>query len=439
MLKIGINPRNTIGFLIFAVMNDELKDTKDFLQNISDTIHYAVRDSLPDNWVLLGQIVLKFLFLLALIYVTDFILKFILNQIFRTFFNDDKYPIQKSIYQSKITNSVAHLIALLFGSFALFSIFYRHPKSFIFLERMVGLAIVLVVAGMLYRSLGAFRNYFTIKQDYYKIIALNAVSQSVKIFGIFVSSIVAISVIFGISGSAILGSLGAITAVLVLVFRDTILGFVTGIHVATSKNLKVGDWIGIPKYNLEGNIQDINMLTTKIQNFDKTISTIPTYDFRTTEIKNIQVMSESNTRRIKRSIIFNINSFKFLDDETLGRLSKVNLIKSYLEIKKSEMFQERKLIENPELIINGRQLTNIGVFREYVFNYLKNNQHIDQEGTILVRQLENTPQGMPLEIYCFTNDSQWANYEDIQADIFDHLLVASKEFDLEVIQFAKIQ
>ena len=439
MLKIRINPRNTIGFLIFAVMNDELKDTKDFLQNISDNIHYFVRDSLPDNWVLLGQIVLKFLFLLVLVYVTDFILKFILNQIFRTFFNDDKYPIQKSIYQSKITNSVAHLIALLFGSFALFSIFYRHPKSFIFLERMVGLAIVLVVAGMLYRSLGAFRNYFTIKQDYYKIIALNAVSQSVKIFGIFVSSIVAISVIFGISGSAILGSLGAITAVLVLVFRDTILGFVTGIHVATSKNLKVGDWIGIPKYNLEGNIQDINLLTTKIQNFDKTISTIPTYDFLTTEIKNIQVMSESNTRRIKRSIIFNINSFKFLDDYTLNRLSKVNLIKSYLEIKKSEMFQERKLIENPELIINGRQLTNIGVFREYVFNYLKNNQHIDQEGTILVRQLENTPQGMPLEIYCFTNDSQWANYEDIQADIFDHLLVASKEFDLEVIQFAKIQ
>lgn len=439
MLKIRINPINTIGFLIFAVMNDELKDTKDFLQNISDNIHYFVRDSLPDNWVLLGQIVLKFLFLLVLVYVTDFILKFILNQIFRTFFNDDKYPIQKSIYQSKITNSVAHLIALLFGSFALFSIFYRHPKSFIFLERMVGLAIVLVVAGMLYRSLSAFRNYFIIQQDYYKIIALNAVSQSVKIFGVFVSSVIAISVIFGISGSTILGSLGAITAVLVLVFRDTILGFVTGIHVATSKNLKVDDWIGIPKYNLEGNIQDINLLTTKIQNFDKTISTIPTYDFLTTEIKNIQVMSESNTRRIKRSIIFNINSFKFLDDYTLNRLSKVNLIKHYLEVKKAEMVEERKVMENPELLINGRQLTNIGVFREYVFNYLKNNQHIDQEGTILVRQLENTPQGMPLEIYCFTNDSQWANYEDIQADIFDHLLVASKEFDLEVIQFAKIQ
>lgn len=419
-------------------MNDELKDTKDFLQNISDYIHYLVRENLPDSGVLLVQIILKFLFLLAIIYIADFIVKFTLNQIFKIFFNKDKYPVLKSIYQSRITNSISHVFALLIGSFALFSIFYRHPKSFIFLERMVYLAIVFVVAGMLYRGLSAFRNYFIIQQDFYKIIALNAVSQSVKIFGTFVSAIIAICVIFGISGTTIVGSLGAITAVLVLVFRDTILGFVTGLHVATSKNLKVGDWIGIPKYNLEGNIQDINLLTTKIQNFDKTISTIPTYDFLTTEIKNIQVMSESNTRRIKRSIIFNINSFKFLNEEFLEKLSKVNLIKDYLEFKKSEMSEQRKLIDNPELLINGRQLTNIGVFREYVFNYLKNNPHIDQEGTILVRQLENTSQGLPLEIYCFTNDSQWANYEDIQADIFDHLLVASKEFDLEVIQFAKI-
>lgn len=419
-------------------MNDELKDTKDFLQNISDYIHYSVRENLPDSAVLLVQIILKFLFLVAIIYIADFIVKFILNQIFKLFFNKDKYPVLKSIYQSRITNSISHVFALLIGSFALFSIFYRHPKSFIFLERMVYSAIVFVVAGMLYRGLSAFRNYFIIQQDFYKIMALNAVSQSVKIFGTFVSAIIAICVISGISGTTIVGSLGAITAVIVLVFRDTILGFVTGLHVATSKNLKVGDWIGIPKYNLEGNIQDINLLTTKIQNFDKTISTIPTYDLLTTEIKNIQVMTESNTRRIKRSIIFNINSFKFLNEEILEKLSKVNLIKDYLEFKKTEMSEQRKFIDNPELLINGKQLTNIGVFREYVFNYLKNNPHIDQEGTILVRQLENTPQGMPLEIYCFTNDSQWANYEDIQADIFDHLLVASKEFDLEVIQFAKI-
>ena len=420
-------------------MNDELTNTRNFLQAISDAIHFFIQDNVPSNWATLFQILAKFVVFAGLIYLVDLVVKLIINSVFKLLYDNDKHPVMKSIYVAKITNSFAHIIAVLFASFSVDSFFYgRHPKSFIFLERMIGLAIVFVVAGMLYRSLSAFRNYFIIKQDFYKIMALNAVSQTVKIFGTFVSAIIAICVIFGISGTTIVGSLGAITAVLVLVFRDTILGFVTGLHVATSKNLKVGDWIGIPKYNLEGNIQDINLLTTKIQNFDKTISTIPTYDLLTTEIKNIQVMTESNTRRIKRSIIFNINSFKFLNEEILEKLSKVNLIKDYLEFKKTEMSEQRKFIDNPELLINGKQLTNIGVFREYVFNYLKNNPHIDQEGTILVRQLENTPQGLPLEIYCFTNDSEWGNYEDIQADIFDHLLVASKEFDLEVIQYAKI-
>lgn len=419
-------------------MNKELNDTKDFLSNISDYIHFFVKDGFPDSSVLLLQILFKFAFFIAIIWVVDFLFKLLINAIFKLFFDKDEYPVLKSIYAAKITNSFSHLMALLFGSYALFSIFYRHPKSFTFLERMVGLFIVFTVAGMMYRGLSAFRNFFIIKKDYYKIIALNAVSQTVKIFGIFVSAVIAVSVIFGISGTAIVGSLGAITAVLVLVFRDTILGFVTGIHVATSKNLKVGDWIGIPKYNLEGTIVDLNLLTTKIQNFDKTMSTIPTYDFLTTEIKNIQVMSESNTRRIKRSIIFNIHSFKFLSLEDVDRLSKFNLIKDYIIEKKNQIIEERSKIENSDIIINGRQLTNIGVFREYAHNYLKHSEHIDQEGTLMVRQLENTPQGMPLEIYCFTNDSEWGNYEVIMADIFDHLLVASKEFDLEIMQFNKI-
>ncbi len=419
-------------------MDKELNDTKDFLQNISDYIHVFVKQNSPDSGVLFFQILIKFLFFIGLIYLVDFLIRLLINTVFKLFFNKEKYPVLKSVYAAKITNSISHLLALLVGSFAVESFFYRHPKSYDFMERMIGLLLVIVVAKMLMRGLTATRNYFVIKKDYYKIIALNAVSQTLKIFGMFIASVVAISVLFGISGAAIVGSLGAITAVLVLVFRDTILGFVTGIHVATSKNLKVGDWIGIPKYNLEGTIVDLNLLTTKIQNFDKTMSTIPTYDFLTTEIKNIQVMSESNTRRIKRSIIFNIHSFKFLNLEDVDRLSKFNLIKDYIIEKKNQIVEERSKIENSDIIINGRQLTNIGVFREYAHNYLKHSEHIDQEGTLMVRQLENTPQGMPLEIYCFTNDSEWGNYEVIMADIFDHLLVASKEFDLEIMQFNKI-
>ncbi|MBQ0151604.1 MAG: mechanosensitive ion channel, partial [Chryseobacterium sp.] len=346
----------------------------------------------------------------------------------------EKYPVLKSIYLSKITNSLSHLIALYSGSISMASIFWRHTKSPAFLDRMIDLAIVLVLAGMFYRALTAFRNYFTIKQDFYKIMAINAISETVKILGIFIFSILGICVIFGIKSTTVLGSLGAITAVLVLVFRDTILGFVTGIHVATSKSLKVGDWIGIPKYNIEGNIMDISLLTTKIVNFDKTISSIPTYDLLTTEIKNLQVMSESNTRRIKKSIFFNINSFKFLAEEDIQRLKEINLISDYLEEKDAEIAKEKEQIANSGKIINGRQLTNIGVFRYYAQKYLENDPDVAKENPIMVRQLEITPQGLPLEIYCFANDSKWARFEQIQADIFDHLLVASKEFDLQVMQ-----
>ncbi len=415
-------------------MEKELQQTKDFLQELSNMIHYFIRDNVSDNWVFM--VLVKVLLLGVLLFVLDFILKMIIGLIFRVFSDEEKYPVFKSIHTSKITHSIAHLITLFFAALAIQPFFkYRHNKSFALFETLVELGFVIVIGGLALRFLKAIKNYFTYKKDFYRIVALNAVSQTIKTFGVFVLTVIAISIMFGISGTTILGSLGAITAVLVLVFRDTILGFMTGIHVATSRSMKVGDWIGIPKYTLEGTIEEINLITTKIQNFDKTISTIPTYDLLSTEVKNIQVMSESNTRRIKRSIIFNINSFRFLNREMMEKLSSINLVRDYLQEQLKLIGDDRANTDNSELLINGRQLTNIGVFRKYVFNYLKSNEHISQDATLLVRQLENTSQGMPLEIYCFTNDSTWENYEEIQSDIFDHLLVASKEFELEIVQF----
>lgn len=419
-------------------MKNELIDYKDFLQQISDEIHFFCKDFFPDEFVLSMQITLKFFLLIFLIFFVSFLLKNGINLVFKFFFDKEKYPVMKSIYKAKVTNSVANILALGFGNYALFSIFYRHPKSFVFLERLIGILIVFVIANMAFRFIKVLQNYYLIQKDYYKIIAINSISQTVRIFGGFIFGVIAICVLFGISSTTVLGSLGAITAVMVLVFRDTILGFVTGIHVATSKNLKVGDWVAIPKYSIEGNIEDIDLLTTKIRNFDKTVSTIPTYDLLTTEIKNMQVMSETNTRRIKKSIVFNIKSFKFLDETLFNELLKINLIEDYLLEKKREIDLEKSTLKNSDEIINGKQLTNIGTFRIYAYNYLKNNPNIDQTGTVMVRQMEITPQGMPLEIYCFTNDSNWENFEQIQADIFDHLLVASKEFELEIMQVNKI-
>lgn len=417
-------------------MNDQLQETKNFIQELSEQLYIYITRISPAGLDWVFHIIVKLSLLLVLFFITDFIFKFIINSVFRLFHNEQKFPILKSIYQSKITNSVAHFAALTAVAGIQGSIFPENalPKTTIFIIRCINLGLVLILAGMLYRSLTAFRNYFSIKQDFYKIMALNAISETVKILGLFIFTVVGLCVIFGIKGTTIVGSLGAITAVLVLVFRDTILGFVTGLHVATSKNLKVGDWVSIPKYSIEGNITEINLLTTKITNFDKTVSTIPTYDLMTTEIKNMQVMSESNTRRIKKSIYFNINSFKFLTDEDVERLKEINLISDYLEERTSEIKKEKESLEHKDKIVNGRQLTNIGVFRYYAQKYIENDPDIDKNGTRMVRQLEITPQGLPLEVYCFANDSKWERFEEIQADIFDHLLVASKEFELQVMQ-----
>jgi len=413
-------------------VEQELNKTLDFLQLISDKIHYFVADHIYDGWML--QVLAKFLFLGLLVFVLDFVLKQVVALIFSRFSNEAKYPLFKAISQSRITYSIAHLLALFFAQLALYSVFWRHKFSHQYLERIIGLVIVVVLANLAARFLKAIKYYYTYKGDHYRIVAINAISQTLITIGIFIFSLLAISVIFGIKATTILTSLGAITAVLVLVFRDTILGFMTGIHVATSKSLKVGDWIGIPKYQLEGTIQDINIITTKIANFDKTISTIPTYDLLSTEIRNNQIMAEGNKRRIKRSIIFNINSFQFVDAELLERLKKVNLLSEYIQSVSTEIEMEKSLHPNASEAINGRQLTNIGVFRYYAMEYLKQDPDVDPDELILVRQLENTPHGLPLEVYCFANKTGLTDFEAIQADIFDHLLTAARSFGLEITQ-----
>ncbi|AIL46867.1 MULTISPECIES: mechanosensitive ion channel family protein [Elizabethkingia] len=420
-------------------MNNDLQETRDFLQQISYDINVFFAKYFDGSIAWIFQVTSKILVLLAFYFIVDLGIRLFFNFLYKVI-KKNKYPFVEALYQSKFPRAMAHVIALGLCSFALDSIFYKnmHPatKSILDVIVQIGQLIVIGSAGLrLYKSVEIY--YILIKENY-KLIAFKAVSQTLKIFGGVILFFIAIKIVFKINSGTILGSLGAITAVMVLVFRDTILGFVTGIHVATSKNLKVGDWIGIPKYNIEGNITDISLLTTKIVNFDKTVSTIPTYDLMSTEIRNYQVMTEGNLRRIKRSMIFNIKSFRFLTKEDYEKLEKVNLISDYIITKKNEIESEKLELHNADNMLNGQQLTNIGVFRKYAENYLRNNPNIEQKEIILVRQLEITPQGMPLEIYCFTIYSNLEDYERVQSDIFDHLLVATQDFGLEVIQVNKV-
>jgi miniconductance mechanosensitive channel len=229
--------------------------------------------------------------------------------------------------------------------------------------------------------------------------------------------------------------LGAMTAVLMLVFKDPILGFVAGLQLSSNRMVAIGDWVDIPQHDASGDIMEIALTTVKVRNFDNTITTVPTQSLINDSFKNWRGMQESPGRRIKRSIFIDVNSIGFCDDEALARYSKINYIKNYLQDKKNQVLAHNQQTNaHAESRVNGRRLTNIGTFRAYVLAYLKHHPSINQDLTIMARQLAPTDSGLPIEIYAFSSDKNWVNYEGIQADIFDHLFAVISDFDLRVFQ-----
>jgi miniconductance mechanosensitive channel len=220
-----------------------------------------------------------------------------------------------------------------------------------------------------------------------------------------------------------------------IIFRDAILGFVAGIQLTANRMVSRGDWIEMPKYQADGDVIEVSLTTVKVQNWDKTITTIPTYAMISESFKNWRGMSESKGRRIKRAVNIDIGSIKFCTAEMLERFRKIQFIAEYIERKKEELAKHNESVPTDnKSLANGRQLTNIGTFRSYVLAYLRNHPSLDQDMTFLVRQLPPSEHGLPIEIYVFSNDIEWVSYEAIQADIFDHILAVVSEFDLRVFQ-----
>jgi miniconductance mechanosensitive channel len=259
--------------------------------------------------------------------------------------------------------------------------------------------------------------------------------QVLKIALYFLSTVFVISILLDKTPVYLLSGIGAMTAVLMLIFRDAILGFVAGIQLAANKMVANGDWIEMPKYGADGDVLEVSLTTVKVQNWDKTITTIPTYALISESFKNWRGMQESGGRRIKRAVSIDMNSIRFCDGEMLDRFAKIRFIADYIEQKKRELadYNHAENVDNASLV-NGRRMTNIGTFRAYVTAYLRNHPHINRDMTFLIRQLSPTEHGLPIEIYVFSKDQVWANYEAIQADIFDHILAVVPEFDLRVYQ-----
>jgi miniconductance mechanosensitive channel len=257
----------------------------------------------------------------------------------------------------------------------------------------------------------------------------------VKIVAYIMAGIFIVSILTDKSPWGVLSILGGFTVVLMLVFKDTILGFVASIQLSGHDMVRIGDWIEMPKYGADGDVIEVSINTVKVRNWDKTITTIPTYGLVSDAFKNWRGMSESGGRRIKRALHIDMSSIKFCTDETLESFKKFALITDYIAQKQEEINEyNREHGTDTSQLINGRRQTNIGVFRAYIIAYLKNHPKIHQDMTFLVRHLEPKQYGLPVQIYVFSNDQAWANYEAIQADIFDHLLAALPEFGLRIFQ-----
>jgi miniconductance mechanosensitive channel len=260
--------------------------------------------------------------------------------------------------------------------------------------------------------------------------------QTIQLLVWFAAAVFVIASLLNRSPAAFFTGLGALSAVLMLVFRDSIMGLVAGIQITANDMVRIGDWIEMPKYGADGDVIDISLHTVKVQNWDKTVSTIPTHALINDSFKNWRGMQESGGRRIKRALMIDLNSVTFCDEELLARLDQIALLKGYLKERREQITawnQERQVTEGCP--VNGRRMTNLGTFRAYIEAYLHDHPLIHQEGmTFLVRQLAPTEKGVPIELYVFVSDTRWVKYESIQADIFDHLFAAIPWFNLRLYQ-----
>ncbi len=335
---------------------------------------------------------------------------------------------------NRLPRFLAHILPLLFAFELLPYVFY----DFQYAEN-VGMKCLQILGVLLVLRL--FRSLLRTVSDYLKTLPRfkdKPINSYIQVFMIFAWAGGVMTILAIVTDTDIwkfLTGLGAASAILLLIFRDTILGFVASIQVSINDMVRIGDWITFEKYGADGDVIEINLATVKVQNFDKTITTIPTYALISDSFKNWRGMQSSGGRRIKRAVIIKQQSVKFLTEGDIQQLGKIQLITDYLSNRNTRIreFNTEKGADKT-LLINGRNLTNLGVFRKYIESYLENHSAINETMTMMTRQLAPTPQGIPLEIYAFSSDKRWQNYEYIMADIFDHLIAAVPYFDLEIYE-----
>ncbi len=387
---------------------------------------------LPDWWTFFFAVSLSILSLLLIMALVQLITRVIFLRFIYHFFRKTKTQWDDFLISRKVFSALAHLPSalILYSAYNFSDI--ESVTSVLYAIARIYLVTIFALAAV--RAANAVNDMYQ-TTPYATTRPIKGYIQLIQILVIFLTIIFVIAIAINKSPTGLLAGLGAMAAVLLLVFKDSILGFVASIQLSANRMLKIGDWIEMPSHNADGTVTDITLTTVKVQNWDKTITTIPTYALVSESFNNWAGMEESGGRRIKRSINIDMKSVRFCDKQLLEKLSHFYLLKDYIAQKEKEIaaYNEKLRVKEKD-IFNGRRQTNLGIFRYYLQAYLKQNPYVHQEMTMLVRHLQPTEKGLPIEVYVFSKDQQWANYESIQADIFDHILAILPEFELKVFQ-----
>ncbi len=389
-----------------------------------------LENGLSENWAtIVSNSAIALLIILASV-LSWMAVKFLLNKVIGVFVKQSKSKWDDIFLEPKLFSRIANLAP----SIIIHVSAPAFPALQMWIQRLAFSYIILVVILILYSLMDGFESkYRTL--DVSRERPIKGIIQVIKIILSIVGIILIISVLLDKSPMVLLSGIGVFSAVLLLIFQNSILGFVAGIQLSENNMVQVGDWIEMPKYNADGDVIDITLHTVKVQNWDKTITMIPTHTMVSDSFKNWRGMRESGGRRIKRSVFIDMNSIQFCTEEMLERYEKFNYLTEYIKGKRQEIKAYNTEIKgDPDQLVNGRRMTNIGTFRAYVQEYLRNLPKLNQDMIVMVRQLAPTEHGLPIEIYCFSASTVWVEYESVQADIFDHILAVVPQFDLQIFQ-----
>lgn len=395
---------------------------------------FLIAQGMHEGLAMYLNLLLNLVVLTLIVLGLNYLIKNFIIEAFKVFTNKTKTTLDDFLIKSNFPRYVGRFIPLfvVYETFPL--IFSTFPEVLEIFYKLVDIYVIILIVWICRSVLRSTRNYLKTREEFNDK-PLESFSQIIMIF----IWIIGLMFIFAeLTGKSVLGfaiSLGAASAVILLIFKDTILGLVASIQVSVNDIVRIGDWITFEKFGADGTVTEINLATVKVQNWDNTYTTIPTYSLISDSFQNWRGMQESPGRRIKRSILIKQNSVKFLNQPDIEKFKKIKLIAPYLENRQAEIdkFNESNNIDK-SLLINGRNQTNLGVFRKYIDSYLHEHSAIHKEMYLIVRHLAPTVNGIPLEILCFSRDKRWENFEYIAADIFDHVIAAVPYFDLKLFE-----